>query len=218
MQFLRTALDVLRSLRLIATTYYSTIYCNVLFALNGVKFGAQLRVRGLPIIYIHRAGRMSIGSRCRFNSGYRNNFVGGEQRVAIQVLPGGCLTLGDGVAISNTTLVCANSISIEDDVFIGGGCHIYDTDFHSLEANERVSKLNERIKSGAIRIKKYAFIGAHSTILRGVDIGECSIVAAGSTVVKSIPDYELWGGTPAKFLRKLTTKEIDISEGIIAAQ
>lgn len=207
MKFLRMALDVLRRLRLIATTYYCTIYCKVLFALNGVKFGARVRIRGFPVIYIHREGRMTIGSRCRFNSGYRNNFVGGEQRVAMQVLPGGCLTLGDGVAISNTTLVCANSIKIEDDVFIGGGCHIYDTDFHSLDREQRTHKNNEVIKTAPICIKSGAFIGSHSTLLKGVEIGHNAVVASGSVVSRSIPDNQIWGGVPASFIKNLPPSE-----------
>ncbi len=40
-------------------------------------------------------------------------------------------------------------------------------------------------------------------ILKGVTVGEESIVAAGAVVVKSIPPGDIWGGNPAKFIRKL---------------
>jgi len=51
-------------------------------------------------------------------------------------------------------------------------------------------------------IQEGAFVGASSIILKGVTIGKHSIVAAGSVVSKSIPAGEIWGGNPAKFIRK----------------
>lgn len=52
-------------------------------------------------------------------------------------------------------------------------------------------------------IKDGAFIGAHCIILKGVTIGENSIVGAGSVVTKSIPDGEIWAGNPVKFIRRV---------------
>ena len=47
------------------------------------------------------------------------------------------------------------------------------------------------------------FIGMDSLILKGVTIGDYAIVAARSVVTKSIPAGEVWGGNPAKFIRKI---------------
>lgn len=52
-------------------------------------------------------------------------------------------------------------------------------------------------------IKDGVFIGAHCIILKGVTIGEKSIIGAGSVVTKSIPDGEIWAGNPAKFIRRI---------------
>ena len=46
------------------------------------------------------------------------------------------------------------------------------------------------------------WIGVGSTILKGVNIGDGSVIAAGSIVTKSIPSFEIWGGNPAKFIKK----------------
>jgi acetyltransferase-like isoleucine patch superfamily enzyme len=45
------------------------------------------------------------------------------------------------------------------------------------------------------------WIGANSVILKGVNIGSGSVIAAGAIVTKSIPSNEIWGGVPAKLIR-----------------
>nr|WP_180073561.1 acyltransferase [Acinetobacter sp. YH12231] len=54
-----------------------------------------------------------------------------------------------------------------------------------------------------ITLKEGCWIGANSTILPGVSIGKCSIIAAGSVVNKPVPDYCLYAGNPAIFKKKL---------------
>lgn len=63
--------------------------------------------------------------------------------------------------------------------------------------SQRYSKV---LRFGKIVIGNNCFIGARSTILPGVSIGDNSIVGAGSLVTKNIPSGEVWGGVPAKFI------------------
>lgn len=49
-----------------------------------------------------------------------------------------------------------------------------------------------------------AYLGVRSTILRGVEIGECAVVAAGAVVIKSVEPYRVYGGVPARELRRLS--------------
>jgi acetyltransferase-like isoleucine patch superfamily enzyme len=52
-------------------------------------------------------------------------------------------------------------------------------------------------------IEDNVFIGAHSTILKGVTIGKNSVIGACSVVTKNIPPNEIWAGNPAKFIKFL---------------
>lgn len=86
---------------------------------------------------------------------------------------------------------------------MGGGSKIYDTDFHSLDANDRLSfkKDMQNKKSAKVTIGNNVLIGAGSIILKGVTIGDNSIIGAGSVVTKTIPANEIWGGNPAHFIK-----------------
>lgn len=57
---------------------------------------------------------------------------------------------------------------------------------------------------GAVTINDYVFIGPRAIILPGVSIGRGAVVAAGAVVTKNIPDFEIWGGVPAKKISQRT--------------
>ncbi len=63
---------------------------------------------------------------------------------------------------------------------------------------------------GAITIGNHTWIGGNSIIMPAVTLGNYCVVAAGSFVTKSFPDYSIVGGTPAKLIRTLTPSEIEI--------
>ncbi len=153
-------------------------------------------------IKICSSGVCELGNNVVINSGRNYNVIGGDTRTNFIIMGGGRIIIGEGVGISNSTIISMNQVIIENNVKIGGSCKIYDTDFHSLRYKDRISD-DSNIQSRPIKIKNGAFIGAHSIILKGVTIGEKSIIGAGSVVTKSVPDGEIWGGNPAKFLKKI---------------
>jgi acetyltransferase-like isoleucine patch superfamily enzyme len=60
---------------------------------------------------------------------------------------------------------------------------------------------------GKVEIEDYVFIGPRAIILPGVHIGRGAVIAAGAVVTKSVPEFEIWGGIPAKKIadRQLTS-------------
>lgn len=59
---------------------------------------------------------------------------------------------------------------------------------------------------GPVEIGDYVFIGPRALILPNIKIGKGAVVAAGAIVTKNIPDFEIWGGVPAK---KISDRKID---------
>jgi len=173
---------------------------------NDVTVGFHFKSFGIPVFDVEKGGKLIFGDNCRLNNGRFYNRIGRQQSCYFIVLKNATLSIGSNVGISSTAIVCSDHITIEDDVKIGGNTVIYDTDFHSVDASKRATLTEEQthIISKPVKIKKCAFIGAHTTILKGITIGENSIIGAGSVVTKDIPDNEIWGGNPCKFIKKLS--------------
>lgn len=177
------------------SNYIKFKFLNIIIGENTIIKG-HLFLRG-------RDGKISIGNNVVINSNYIENPIGSQTFTSLVVTKNAHLIIKDNVGISNSSIFCSDTIIIEEFVLIGGDCKIYDTDFHSIYINDRKSNPERGIKSAPVIIKKGAFIGTGSIILKGVEIGENVVVAAGSIVTKNIPKNELWGGNPAKFIKKI---------------
>ena len=179
----------------------SNVINRIILFSNKVDFSSKLRIYGR--ILILNKGTLSVAQNVKINSSKFKNVIGGDTRTSIVVHKGANLKIGREVKISNSAFQCFDSITIGDYVMIGGSCKIWDTDFHSLDPVVRRNTPNEGYVTAPVEIKDNVFIGGSSIILKGVTIGENSVVAAGSVVSKDIPPNEIWGGNPAKFIRKL---------------
>lgn len=177
------------------------IFNYILIKRKKVTLNGEWTING--IIQIENKGAVTIGHNFIGNSGYKYNGIGGDVILRLTTRKNGKIIIGDNVGISNSTLYCEESITIGDNVLIGGGCKIWDTDFHSLDRDIRISGNDQAYNKSAVVINSYAFIGGGVIILKGVTIGEGAIVGAGSVVTKDIPAYEVWAGNPALFIKKL---------------
>ena len=100
--------------------------------------------------------------------------------------------IGEGVIFDSWF---PENITIGEHVHITMGCIILT---HSLDT----SKSGVRWKQHTVSFGDGCFIGANTIICSNISIGKNAIVGAGSVVTKSIPDNEIWGGNPAKFIKK----------------
>jgi len=125
--------------------------------------------------FCHVMSGATIGRRCNIG-----------QNVVIS--PG--VTIGDNVKIQNNVSVYTGTV-IEDDVFLGPSCVLTNV------SNPR-SQVNRHSLYETTWLKRGCTIGANATIVCGVTIGRYGFVGAGSTVTKSVPDFALVVGNPAR--------------------
>lgn len=122
----------------------------------------------------------------------------------------GCssISIGKRCVIRPGTMLFADSqvegcgITIEDDVLIGSGVHIYVSN-HKFD-NPAVGVIDQgHDDCHEVVLKKGCWVGAKSIILPGITIGENAVVGAGSVVTKDVPARVVAAGNPAKILRKI---------------
>ena len=152
------------------------------------------------------SGRLTIGRGVVINSAFEANPVGGTRTALVFKSsqgkdPGGIIEIGDYTGISNAMIASMERVCIGTHVNIGAGAKIMDTDFHSIDLTERIDDVN--VPHRPVFIDDGAFIGTNAIILKGVTVGKASVIAAGAVVVKSVPPGEIWGGNPAKCIRKI---------------
>lgn len=117
------------------------------------------------------------------------------------------LTYGGNIKIGQRCSINAKSIlyghgglNIGNDVLIAGHCMLIPSNhnFHSI--NKTINSQGNTSKG--IVIEDDVWIAHGCSILDGVTIGKGSIIAAGSVVNKNVPPYSIYGGIPAKLLKK----------------
>lgn len=174
---------------------------------NGVICGS-VSTNGIPIVSVDRKKRSGIviGRNLRMNNGNADNCIGFSARCTLVATDGGHIRIADNVGMSQTALCAVGAdITIGSHTLLGGGVKIYSSDFHSLNYQDRrdykiADKENRR--SAPVAVGCDCFIGAGSIILKGVTIGDRTVIAAGSVVTKSIPADCIAGGNPARVIRQ----------------
>ena len=141
---------------------------------------------------MNRGGNIRIGDRVRFDAKVQPIEIGCDDDAS--------LTIGDNTYINyGTSIAAAERVTIGKDCLIGTYVMIVDNDFHRLEPDRRL----EPPDPAPTNIGDNVWIGGHSLVLKGVTIGENSVIAAGSVVTRDVPANVVYGGNPAKHLRDL---------------
>lgn len=116
------------------------------------------------------------------------------------------LTIGNNVIMGrNTTILCADEISIGNDTMFASYCFISDEN-HGIDLSLNKRYECQKITTKPIKIGKNCWIGEKVIILPGVNIGDNSIIGAGSVVTKDIPPNCIAVGNPARIIKKYNMK------------
>jgi len=109
------------------------------------------------------------------------------------------IIFGDNIYINNNfTIIAETKINFGNNILIGTNVEMYDSDFHPISI-ERIG--NRNYKTAPISIGNNVWIGSNVKILKGVFIGENSVIANGSIVTQDIPKNVVAAGIPAKIIK-----------------
>lgn len=152
--------------------------------------------------------RIRLRPRCRLVIGDGSIFEGS----IASDREGSCVLIGERSFIGNSMLVSAERIEIGSDVLVSWGCTIVDHDSHRLEWSRRSRDVDEYregrknwddITIRPVKIGDKAWIGFNVIVLKGVQIGEGAVVAAGSVVTRNVAPFTLVAGNPARPVRSV---------------
>lgn len=166
------------------------IYSLFCFIKNKLIYGNRISIsndnllEGKFNIYIDKKSKCKIGKRlCTEGPTY------------IKAIDNSEIIIGDNCYFNhNCSITSLKSIKIGDGCMFGNNVTIVDHD-HLIK--DRIAQKKE-FKKKEIIIGNNVWIGANVTILKGVKIGDNTVIAAGSVVNSSIPNNEIWAGIPAK--------------------
>ena len=140
-----------------------------------VDEGAQIGDGSRVWHFAHICGGARIGKVCSFG---QNVFVGND------------VTIGNNVKVQNNVSVY-DAVHIDDDVFCGPSM-VFTNVYNPRSAVTRKDEYR------VTRVKKGATLGANSTIVCGVTVGEYAFVAAGAVINRDVKPYALMAGVPAR--------------------
>lgn len=179
----------------------SPIYNRLYLKLKNVRCGQNLRIMGK--ISVIGPGKITIGDNFMMTSGEHINPISANVQGAFFTdTPDAQIIIGNNVGMSSTRMWIHDKLTIGDNVKIGGGVLLIDTDCHPMDYNvRRIS--NEGTKSAPIVIEDDVWIGAQSIVLKGVTIGARSIIGAGSVVTKDIPADCVAAGNQCRVIKNM---------------
>ena len=166
---------------------------------NEIRIGSGTRVRWWALRHM-KGGRLHVGSDSILNC-----------RVAFDN-PSGSVRIGDRCYVGASLIVCHSSVTLGSDVIVSWNVTIVDHDSHTLDWDGRSSDVANwmrgqkdwsRIPVKPVFIQDKVWIGFGASVLKGVTIGEGSVIAAHSVVTRDVPPYTLAAGNPARVVRSI---------------
>lgn len=178
---------------------------------NKIKHGENLTILGgLPFFKIPKNGFIEIGDNVIINSDFKNSNTALTYKSKFVTGYDGLIEIGDNAMINGSCIVSYLKVSIGSNCQIASSSIISDTDFHPVDPKIRLKQVRgepfsfEDVKKEEIIIGNNVWIGWNTIILKGVKIGDNSVVAAGSVVLKgSYPNNVILAGNPAKVVKEI---------------
>lgn len=169
-----------------------------LHRLKNVSIGDDLHVNAGMKFYLHKEAKLCIGNNVTFysqNDDYHMNMFAGVKLIADR--PGALIKIGDNTRINGSCIHAWKSVIIGNNCLVAANVNIMDSNGHPVSMNNPSERIMIHDQAEPIVIEDNVWIGCNSIILKGVTIGEGSIVSAGSVVIDDVPARSIVRGNPA---------------------
>lgn len=165
----------------------------------GINIGKCCNFVGKTYFNRIQESYIQIGNNCTFNSSKTSNLIGVYSPCMISTIEkNAVIEIGENCGFSGTVIGGALHIKIGDNVRCGANTLITDSDWHSDDY--RTGKNKEVI------IEDNVWLGYGVKVLKGVHIGENSLIGTNSVVTKDIPANVIAAGNPCRVIKQLKEK------------
>jgi acetyltransferase-like isoleucine patch superfamily enzyme len=171
--------------------------------LLGVKIKGRLDVFGNCIIRKYPGSKIELGDRIQLISSSWRSSTANCYRCKLRTFSSTAeIVFCEGSGATGGVIVArSKKITIGRNVMLAPNVVITDSDWHNVWPPDQRKHLLSHHLDADVTLEDNVWVGMNVIILKGVTIGENSVIAAGSIVTKSIPPNCLAGGNPAKVLK-----------------
>lgn len=175
---------------------FFSIISKLYLCVQGIKIGKKVTFNGFSYFSKYPSSNIIIGDNCRFNSTTTANLIGINHKCILSThSKNAILKIGEGCGFSGVTIGCFDSIILGNKVRCGANVLITDSDWHLDDP--RVGK------SKPIFIEDNVWLGYGVVVMKGVRIGENSVIGINSVVTKDIPKNVIAAGNPCVIIKQL---------------
>jgi acetyltransferase-like isoleucine patch superfamily enzyme len=181
-----------------------------------LKFKEKLDLKGpirilgnLPVLKLPGQSKIIIGKKVVLNSDAVHSNTALTYNCTLACGLNGTIVIGDNSMLNGVSITAYKKVIIGKNCQIASCTLISDTDFHPIDPSIRLRESmgykidHSDVNKEEVLIGDNVWIGWGSIILKGVKIGNNSIIAAGSVVVNDIPANVIAAGNPAKVKKNI---------------
>jgi acetyltransferase-like isoleucine patch superfamily enzyme len=167
--------------------------------IKNISIGEKCHFYGMTIFKHGSRSIIHVGHNCTFRSKSTSNLIGINRPCIFSALvPNAKLKTGNNCGFSGTVIGCFSEITLGNNVRCGANTLITDSNWHLDDPRAGNPK--------PIFIADNVWLGVGVIVMKGVNIGENSVIGANSVVTKDIPANVVAAGNPCKVIKSIEQK------------
>jgi len=162
-----------------------------------IEIGKKTSFNGKLVFWKYPKSKIKIGENCMFISNPNSRNLVGINRPCIMITQNehAEILIGKNCGFSGTVINSMDSVIIGANVKCGANTQIMDSDWHPEDSRSGIPK--------SIKIEDNVWLGINVVVLKGVTIGENTVIGANSVVTKSLPANVIAAGNPCRVIKSL---------------